>query len=226
MSRLPRLHLVTDDEVLSEPGFVASARAALAATDRPVALHLRGPRSPVRALLAAARALEGPVAAAGAWLVVNDRLDLAAGVGARGVQLGARSLPVERVVALRAEGLIPASLAVGVSVHAPAEAARAVGADWLVAGTVFASASHPGRPGRGTPLIRAIAEAGVAPVVAIGGVTPARVSDVAAAGAYGVAVLSGVWRPQGGSTAGAVKDYLEALATAFPDLPGTPTPSS
>lgn len=222
MDGLPRLHLITDDEVLGTAGFAEAAREALAAADRPVALHLRGPRTPARTLFDLAHALEGPVTAAGAWLVVNDRVDLAAIVGARGVQLARRGLPLERVKALRTAGVLPGTLGIGVSVHETDEARQAAGADWLIVGTVYPSASHPGRPGRGTGLVRSIVDPRVPPVVAIGGVTPERVQDVVEAGAHGVAVLGGVWWSPGGSTGRAVKDYLEALAFALSDSPLPP----
>ncbi len=216
---VPRLHLVTDDDVLASEGFAGLARDALEAADGPVALHLRGPRTPVRELLSLARILEPIVTRSGAWLVINDRVDLAAIVAARGVQLGGRSLPCGRVRALRAAGLLPRHLRIGVSVHAPAEAEPLAGVDWLVAGTVFASGSHPGRPGGGLGLVRDVVAASPAPVVAIGGMTPQRVGDVIAAGAHGVAALGGVWRPPGGSTTRAVQDYLQAFASAAPDPP-------
>jgi thiamine monophosphate synthase len=47
------------------------------------------------------------------------------------------------------------------------------------------------------------------PVVAIGGIDPARVPDALAAGAYGVAVVRGVWDAR--DPAAAVRRYAEAM---------------
>ena len=66
------------------------------------------------------------------------------------------------------------------------------GADFLVVGNIYETLSHPGRPAGGLELVRSTAELGV-PVIAIGGITPARVREVHAAGAYGVAAIRGLW---------------------------------
>jgi thiamine-phosphate diphosphorylase len=179
--------VITDDAVLARPQFGSAARAVLAAGGAGVALHLRGPTTPGRFLWRLAVDL-APEAAAGGWLLVNDRVDVAATSGAHGVQLGRRSLPVAD-----ARALLGPEARIGASVHDAAEAADAGAADWLVVGTLFPSASHPGRPAAGVELIARVAAASRCPLVGIGGVTPERVADVRAAGAAGVAVLSGVW---------------------------------
>ena len=82
----------------------------------------------------------------------------------------------------------------GRSVHS-AEAARraeAEGADYLVAGPVYETRSHPGVEPAGLALIGKIAPAVRVPVLAIGGITTERVAEVVRAGASGVAVISAV----------------------------------
>jgi thiamine-phosphate pyrophosphorylase len=80
-------------------------------------------------------------------------------------------------------------------VHDPEEAARAVdeGADFLLVGSIYPSATHPDRPGEGLELVRAAAALG-RPVIAIGGIDAARAGEVRAAGAYGVAAITALWR--------------------------------
>ena len=73
-----------------------------------------------------------------------------------------------------------------------AEAAAAEGADYLVVGNVFPTASHPGRPAGGVGLVRDAAGLGL-PVIAIGGIDPARAPEVRDAGAYGVAAIAALW---------------------------------
>jgi thiamine-phosphate diphosphorylase len=73
-----------------------------------------------------------------------------------------------------------------------AEAAIAEGADFLIVGSVYSSASHPGQPAAGLDLVRRTARLGK-PVIAIGGMDPARAAEACAAGAYGVAAISALW---------------------------------
>jgi thiamine monophosphate synthase len=51
------------------------------------------------------------------------------------------------------------------------------------------------------------------PVVAIGGVTPQRVGELKEAGAYGVAVLGGVWRAA--DPTAAVIEYVAELRAQY-----------
>jgi thiamine-phosphate pyrophosphorylase len=57
---------------------------------------------------------------------------------------------------------------------------------------VYQTPSHPDRPGAGVGLVRQIAAMGP-PVIAIGGIDPARVAEVRDSGAYGVAAIRALW---------------------------------
>jgi len=206
--RIPALHVVTDDGVLAAPDFPSKAEALLRRGGRGVALHVRGPATPGGRLWALAGPLAAVAARSGALLVVNDRVDVAVAVGAGGVHLGRRSLPVGE-----ARRLAGPDALVGVSVHDGAEAAEAAsyGADWVFAGNVYATGSHPGIPGKGPALIReAVAAVPSLAVLAIGGVTPGRVEELLAAGAGGVAVIRGIWEAP--DPEGALDEYQRALA--------------
>lgn len=206
---VPRLHLVTDDAILARPGFAEQA-AALAMADASVALHVRGPGTSGGPLLEIAAALVDATRDSGSWVVVNDRLDVALAARAQGGHLGTRSLPLAE-----ARRILGAAGRLGVSVHAREEAlaAAAEGTDWIFAGTIFATPSHPHRPGRGPAFVAEVtAVAPGVPVLAIGGVTPERVAEVTAAGAWGVAVIRGVWDAPDPQEA--VGRYLHALAGA------------
>jgi thiazole tautomerase (transcriptional regulator TenI) len=211
---LPRLHLVTDDRVLGDPAFAARAGDVLAACGGDVAIHLRGRGTSAAVRCALGHELAAAALRTGAWLLVNDRVDIAMAVRANGVQLGAASLPVSD-----ARALLGAGARIGYSAHAPLECAQAAadGADFVVAGTIWDSASHPGRQGGGAPFLRSCAERTPLPLLAIGGVTPERVSEAAGAGAWGVAVLGGVWHA--GDAAAAAVEYLEQVRTAWPAAP-------
>ena len=86
-------------------------------------------------------------------------------------------------------------LLVGRSVHSADSAARAAeeGADYLIAGTVFASRSHPEGPVCGLEGLTEMVEAadGI-PVIGIGGISTENALRVIQAGASGVAVISAI----------------------------------
>lgn len=202
---LPPLHVVTDDAVLASPDFVARARGVLAAGGRRLALHLRGPATEGARLYAVAVELRAAARAAGALLLANDRVDVTLVADLDGIHLGRRSLPPSVV-----RPLLPPNRWLGVSVHdAPDARAASADADYLVVGTVFATASHPGRAGSGPAGVAQVRAAVGLPLLAIGGITVERVPEVVLAGAQGVAVMRGIW--SAADPAAAVADYLGAL---------------
>lgn len=187
MRPLPRLHAITDDAVLADAD-VGIKAAAIAAAGPAVALHVRG-KATTAALLtkAAARfvSLAGPPEAA---VILNGRPDIARGVGAHGVHLGNGDLSVTDARTVLGPGWI------GRSVHGLDEAQAAVdeGADYLLLGAIYETASHPGRKPLGLGPLEAVARLGP-PVIAIGGITVERVAEVRAAGAWGVAAIRALW---------------------------------
>lgn len=79
----------------------------------------------------------------------------------------------------------------GVSVHTLAEARQAaLGADYLIAGHIFATACKQGLPGRGIGFLKDVCDATPLPVYAIGGITPANISRIKKAGAAGACLMS------------------------------------
>jgi thiamine-phosphate diphosphorylase len=188
MRPLPRVHAFTDAALLSTPEFGIRA-AAIAAGGSAVALHARA-RGEGGALLAAGAlrmlALARPPEAA---VFVNGRPDIAAAVGANGVQLSLPDLAPRDARRVLPRGWI------GRSVHSREEAAEAVaeGADFLVVGSIYETPSHADRPAAGPELVRECASLGK-PVIAIGGITPERAIEVKAAGAYGVAAIRALWQ--------------------------------
>ena len=214
---LPRLHVVTDDEVLARADFPRTASHVLEAGGARIALHVRGPATHGARLHALAAELRASADAVGALLLVNDRVDVALTVGAHGVHLGRRSLPVTDV-----RRILPPSAFIGVSTHDDREVEAAVrdGADFAFVGTLYETPSHPGRAGRGVEALAAAS--GVAPglpVLAIGGLTVERTSAVLEAGAYGIAVIRGIWNER--DPRAAVRRYLEVLESARGAAEGT-----
>jgi len=121
-------------------------------------------------------------------ILVNDRLDVALAAGAHGVHLRADSFSASRV-----REVAPAPFLVGRSVHSVEEAlaaALAGGLDYLIFGTVFDTPAKAGRAPAGLAGLAAVSCATRLPVLAIGGITPARIPEVMAAGASGAAAIS------------------------------------
>ena len=209
-----RLHLVTNDEVLARADFVALACEAMEAGGVSTALHVRGPGTGGADLFRIVHDLMSAIEDSKASLVINDRIDIALALGLEWVHLGQRSLPPTI-----ARDLIGRKAILGVSVHDVVEAHKAVdgGADYLTVGTMFATSSHPKRTPSGPSLVEAVQRVAGSPLVAIGGITPERVEAVVERGAWGIAVLGGVWG--GERPARAVEVYLAALDRAEGDSP-------
>ena len=184
---LPRLHAITDERIARRADLLDVARELAKGGGSQLAFHARGRSLSGREHYELAVRLSDSQTVR---LFVNDRLDVALAVPTAGVQLGHGSLPVSAARALNPLWWI------GKSVHdlVEAEAARTEGADYLVVGPVFATATHPGRESLGLERLQAIASAvdGL-PVIAIGGITADRVREVRDSGAYGVAAIRALW---------------------------------
>jgi len=189
MRPLPRLHAITDRAVLELEDLGVRA-AALASTGSVVALHARDRTATGEKLTATARRFLSLARPPEAAVFVNGRPDIAAALGAQGVQLGTGDLlPGDtRLVVGSWSGWI------GSSVHSTEEARAALeaGADFLMVGPIYSTATHPGRPAAGPRLVSEVASLG-RPVIAIGGVTPERSQQLREAGAYGIAAITAAW---------------------------------
>lgn len=180
--RVPKLHLVGPLGTVSDAGSYADAAAA-AVAGGVEAVHVRLPGRLGGDVLSLTRlVLEQND---GATVIVNDRLDVALITGAAGVHLGEHSIPVDDARLVLGTGAL-----IGRSVHdlPGAERAEEAGADYLFAGHVFETESKSGQPGRGLDWLAEICSAVTIPVIAIGGITRARLAAVKQSGAWGVAV--------------------------------------
>ncbi len=205
LGRLPRLHIVTDDEVLSDDRFQRTAAEIMMAGGSRVALHLRARNASGREMFRHASACAEVARGTGSTLIINDRVDVAIACEAVGVQLGGDSLPVGA-----ARSLLGLDRWIGASIHSRsgADEARAGGADFVLAGTLYETPSHPGRRPAGLDWLSQ-PEPLELPIIGIGGITPERVGEVRRAGAHGVAVIRGIW---------AARSPLDALASYLAEL--------
>ena len=186
----PIVHAVTDSGAVTHPDFLERATSIMRALGSRGALHLRSSRTTGRRFYELAEALAEVQKKTGCWLIVNDRVDIAAAVHANGAQLASHSLRISE-----ARRVSP-NLALGISVHSVEEAVEAeeAGAAWCVAGTVFETPSHRGRVPARVEFIQKVAAAVKIPVIAIGGIRPEDVPILKRAGAHGVATIRGaVW---------------------------------
>jgi thiazole tautomerase (transcriptional regulator TenI) len=141
-------------------------------------------------------------------LVVNDRADVAIAACTGGIHLPHHGLPIEAV-----KRAAPGCL-VGASAHSVKECCQleAAGADYVIFGTVFETASKPnariqrfeaglneidsedktGSILKGIQGVSIAAAAVKVPLIAIGGIKPQHVQKLLRAGAAGVAVMSGI----------------------------------
>ena len=195
MHRLPDwsdlLKLVVITERVKELGrsHLDVAEAALHGGCR--AIQFRDKDITDRAFAEAARGVQERCLSHGALFFVNDRVDVAA-VLECGVHLGFNDLEVSLARQVLGPGAI-----IGYSPETLEEAKRevAAGADYLGIGPVFATATKPDAgEAIGLEGLAAMCDADLAPVVAVGGITPENAAEVAKAGARGMAVVAAVSR--------------------------------
>lgn len=180
------LYLVTDRLGTLDRPLLEVLEACLGAGVR--AVQLREKDLPARDLYRLALEFRGLTRRHGARLLVNDRIDVALAVEADGVHLASHSLPVAE-----ARRLVGRDRLLGVSTHAPPEAAtaQAEGADFVLLGPIFETPSkRPFGPPLGLEALRAARPGVSIPLFAIGGITAANAPEVMAQGADGVAVIS------------------------------------
>jgi thiamine-phosphate pyrophosphorylase len=188
--------------VLTSSGFVPGrshrdvAEAALAGGA--TAVQLRAPELTDARLEALAGELAERCREAGALFVVNDRVAVAASVGA-GAHVGQGDDPGSARQVLDPTAV----LGVSVSTTDEARAAEVAGADYLGV-TVWATPTKPEAEPRGLDGLRTIAREISLPVVGVGGIHAGNAADVLEAGASGIGVVSAV---------GAAQDPVRATET-------------
>jgi thiamine-phosphate pyrophosphorylase len=181
--------IVITDAALARPRSVEEVVRAALEAGAP-AVQLRDKTANARSLFEQAVALRKLTREYGALLFVNDRLDVALAAGADGVHLGPDDMPPEA-----ARRAAPPPFIIGWSTDDPEHARRAeaAGIDYLGTGAVFGTTSKDVSGQRiGPEGLRRVVESVKIPVVGIGGVDERNVSEVAATGAAGSAVISAV----------------------------------
>jgi thiamine-phosphate diphosphorylase len=207
------IYLVTDTALCGgHDGVLATAAAA--ARGGATAVQLRDPAAPDRELAELGGRLIEALAGSGVPLIVNDRVEVAAAIGAAGAHVGQSDLDP-----IAARRLLGPGRHLGLSVTTVAEAQAAAR---LPAGTVDLLGVGPIRDTPSKPDAAAavgwdgfarIRAAAPIPCVAIGGVSAADADALRSAGGAGMAVISAICgQPDPGAAAGRLRAAWDAAA--------------
>lgn len=142
-----------------------------------------------RELFLRAEQFREKTAAAGAMLIIDDRLDVALATGADGVHLGQQDLPVA------AARRIAPDLIIGASTHSPEQAAAAqdAGASYVNIGPIFPTDTKAVSAGPlGPEMIARVAPLLRIPFTCMGGIKTHNIAEVVRRGAQHVAVVTAV----------------------------------
>jgi thiamine-phosphate pyrophosphorylase len=136
-----------------------------------------------------ARALLAVCRDHGVPFIINDHADLALAIGADGVHVGQKDLPVDIL-----RKLLPRPMIIGCSTNDAEEAreADADGADYVSVGRLFPTGSKSDTRPANTDTVRSVKGAVRLPVCAIGGINESNIDQVITAGADMVAVIGAV----------------------------------
>ena len=182
---LPKVYPLTD---VGLSGLTHAEQVRRLAKGGASLIQLRDKKSGACVFYESAKAAVTAARECGVKLIINDRADIAAAVGADGVHLGQDDLPVEA-----ARGLLGPQAIIGLSTHNLSQAQLAIRLpiDYLALGPIFATSTKDDpAPELGLEGFRQIRKVvGEFPLVAIGGITANRALDVLQAGANSIAII-------------------------------------
>ena len=179
----PTLYAILDADQAGGPD--ASLARVLAGAGVEL-IQIRDKKASTRKLFDASKRLVEALGPAGVRVMVNDRPDIAAMVGAAGAHVGQEDLPVEA-----ARKICGSARWVGVSTHnlEQLRAANLTSADYIAVGPIFPTATKENPdPVVGLELLRTARQLTKKPLVAIGGITIESAESVFRAGADSLAV--------------------------------------
>jgi thiamine-phosphate pyrophosphorylase len=201
----PALYAILDPSFAPSPPVEFARKLADAGVEL---IQLRDKRAAARKIHHEASELVAHLSPRGVRIIVNDRPDIAAIVGAGGVHVGQDDLPVEQ-----ARRICGPSCWVGISTHSIEQFRKAMltSADYIAVGPVFPTvAKESPDPVVGIDFVRAVRRLTAKPIVAIGGITAENAADVFRAGADSVAVIRDLLSAS--DTAARAREYLEIAA--------------
>ncbi len=207
-----QLYLITPPQIDNADHYLEALKAALDAGDI-ACLQLRlksidGVPAPDDEILQLAEAILPLTNTADVALLINDRPDLAAKVGADGVHIGQSDATYED-----ARALLGDNASIGVTCHNSRHlglVAGEAGADYVAFGAFYPTQTKAASAVAEPALLEWWSHATTVPSVAIGGITPANCGSLVSAGADFLAVSSAVWSHPDGP-GGAVKAFSQAI---------------
>ncbi len=188
---LSPLYLITDPLLSDCPDKRSLFDVIEATLDEGVRLIQYREKNEVRRqMYETAKRLREITARHGATLIINDEIDLALAVKADGVHLGQDDFPV-----WLARKILGKEAIIGISTHHWTEAIQAEsdGADYIGIGPIFETQTKRSSTSPlGITMIAEVRKKVHLPIFAIGGVCLSHISNIMAAGADGVAVVSAI----------------------------------
>jgi thiamine-phosphate diphosphorylase len=182
------IYLVTDRELSMGRSNLAVVRSAVKGGVSCV--QLREKNCSTLEFIQQALLLKDFLEALNITLIINDRLDVAQAVGADGIHLGQKDIPLTM-----AKKIVGDFMVIGISAECLDDAVRAEkeGADYIGVGPIYSTATKTdaGEP-LGLDVLIRIRKAIKIPIVAIGGLNHTNVEAVIKSGANGIAVVSAI----------------------------------
>lgn len=207
--RLPRIYPLTDARL---SGLSHADQVELLRLGGATLIQLREKQLPSFQIYEQAKAAVAAARKGGAYLMINDRTDVALAAGAHGVHLGQDDMPPDAARRILGDEAI-----IGYSTHnvEQVEKALALPIDYLAIGPIFETASKTDTsPVLGLEGLKAARKAaGLVQLVAIGGISQANARAVIEAGADSVAVISALL-----SDRKAISAATQALILSLPPV--------
>jgi len=212
MTEICQLYILTPPVIDNVPAFCETLATTLAAA--PVAcLQIRLKDLESSALVQAGKAITEVCHAAGVEVILNDRPDLVAEIGADGAHIGQDDMDY-----FSSREVLGGDAIIGVTCHNSKElafAAAKAGADYVAFGAFFETQTKTPKTRADLEILSWWHEAVEIPSVAIGGITVDNASAVISAGADFIAASSGVWDHPDGPAA-AVSQFSQLCAAHSP----------
>ncbi len=184
-----RLYTLVSAHLCQSTGIMDVARQTIAGGAE--AIQLREKDTDDDIFLAMAAELRELTDETNRLLIINDRPDIAAIVGADGVHLGQHDLPINEARRMLRPGAI-----IGRSTHSVREATQAIneGADYIAIGPIYPTRTKgraPVGPERFSEVLEAMADSSL-PIVPIGGIHEENAGELIKRGARSLAVCSAI----------------------------------